>query len=70
LRDCRGDRHRENGTSHSGLSPVEPAISRHMRDRMNGAAELAREERVWEERAIDLPLAGRAVPMAQAVISR
>lgn len=37
--------------------------------RMNGAAELAREERVWEERAIDLLLpAGRAVPTAEAAV--
>jgi acyl-CoA dehydrogenase len=27
---------------------------------------LAREERSWEEKAIDLLLAGRAVPMAEA----
>jgi hypothetical protein len=32
---------------------------------MNGPAELAHEEQAWEERAIDLLPAGRAVPMAE-----
>ena len=35
---------------------------------MNGAAELAREEQAWEERAIDLLPVGRAVPMAEAAV--
>jgi hypothetical protein len=35
---------------------------------MNGAAELAREEQAWEEPAIDLLPAGRAVPVAEAAV--